>query len=67
MGPDSFGNLSAPFILRPLQVLVRLEIHPELGSRAEVARQPKGGVSGNRPFAPSDIVDACNRHHQFDG
>jgi hypothetical protein len=36
---DSDGDLGAPRVFGPLEVLVRLEIHPKLGRGPEIASQ----------------------------
>lgn len=44
------------------QLVVRLQVHPELLRRSEVTRQTNRGVRGDPPRAMHDLVDSTRRH-----
>ncbi len=65
MGSDSTGNLGASPILGPLEVVVRLETHPKLRCRSEIAGQTERGVCRDRPLATNDVIHPRYRYDQL--
>ena len=66
MPPDAVGDLHTALILSQLDVVVSLQIHPELGCGSKISCQPKSRVRADRPLATSDVIDASHRHLQLD-
>ena len=49
------------------QVMRHLKVQPEFRRRAEIARQPQGGVGGDPAPFVDDFPDAGRRHAQSQG
>ena len=49
-------------LARKRQVIVRLQVQPELGFHAEVDAQARGGVGSDAALAGDDFADAALRH-----
>ena len=60
---DEFGFL----IEGDLQVIVGLEVEPELGSCAEVAGEAEGGIGCDGAAGVEDVVDPGDGDVQFHG
>ena len=60
---DDFGTTC---VLSRFEIVVRLEVHPELWRSPEIPSETKTGISGDGPPAANDIVDASHRRLQFD-
>ncbi len=56
-----FKTASEPFLL-DFQIVPGLQVKPEALGSAEISREPKSGVSRNRPLAVGDLVDAAGGH-----
>ena len=57
-------DLAALRIFGYLQVILGLEVHPQLSGRPEIARQAQGRVGGYPAFALQDGADTIRRHAQ---
>ncbi len=58
-------DLDAEGILRDFQVVIGLEIGPELRAGSEVARQPQRRVRGDRAATAHNVVHARNGNPEF--
>ena len=54
-------------LARDRQVVVRLQVQPELGFHAEVDAQARGGIGGDAALAGDDFPDAALRQTDFLG
>ena len=59
---DFAVELAGNRIFRDLQVVVRLQVHPELRLHAEELPEPQGGIRRDSALALHDLVDAPRRH-----
>jgi hypothetical protein len=55
MRPDPAGNLGTTRGLRQVEIIVRLQVHSELGRGSEVPCQTEGSIGRNCPLAANDI------------
>lgn len=60
-------NAFTHFTLRHLEVVVNLQIHPELGTVAEIASQSKRRIGTDRTLPVEDRRDPPRRHTQREG
>ena len=54
-------------LLFPLQIIMRLQVEPELRRHLEVAPQAQGGVGGDRALTLDDLVDAARWNANVQG
>src|SRR5205814_1808577 len=52
--PDPVGDFGTPHVVSHLQIVVRLEVHPELRRGSEIPRQSESRVRGDRPLATNE-------------
>ncbi len=64
-GVDVAGNQLRGRTGSDSKVVRRLQVHPQLGSRPKVARQPETGVGGQAPALVDDVTDARDRDTQL--
>jgi hypothetical protein len=57
VGGDVRGFLRREFAAGEPEVVVRLQVHPELGAVAEVERKPQRDVGADRTFIANDLAD----------
>lgn len=67
VAPHGAANLVAVVALGGLQLVISLEVHPELRCGAQKVGQPQGGVSGHAPAAPDDLGQTIRGNPQFFG
>jgi len=49
------------------EVVVRLQVEPDLGRNAEVLPEPEGSIRGDRPLAADDLADTIGRNVNIPG
>jgi hypothetical protein len=60
-GSDLGGDGGAGLVEGLLEVVMGLEVEPELRGVPEEPREEEGGVGGDRALAEDDLVDAAGR------
>ena len=63
---DALGDLGAVFALHHGDVVLALQIEPELRTIAEIAAEPHGRIGGNRTAAVQNVRDPARRHAEID-
>ena len=61
------GNFFAVFPFGDLQIILRLEPHPDSGAGSEIAGQAHRGVGGDAALAANDLADSQGRHSEIFG
>ena len=65
--PDLAFDLTSQGVPGGLQVVIRLEVRPELGTRSKVPRQPKRRIRGDATPLVDDIRDSRDWYAQGHG
>jgi hypothetical protein len=60
-------DLSAALALDEREIVLALQVEPELRAVAEVAAEPDGSIGGDRPTFVQDIRDAAGRDAEIEG
>src|SRR5260370_22968532 len=60
--PDAPGNLGALLPLDHANVILTLQVQPELSAVAEIAAEPHSGIGRDRAAAIEDVGDPAGRH-----
>ena len=59
---NALGDFGAAFAFDGRDIVLALQIEPELSAIAEIPAEPQGGVGGDRAAAIEDIGDAPRGH-----
>jgi hypothetical protein len=55
-------NCFPRLLARQIELVRRLEIHPEISRHAEVPAEPQRGVRGDAPLSREELIEAVRRH-----
>ena len=65
-GSHTFRDLGAPFTLDDSNVVLTLQIKPELGTISKISAKPDGRICGDRPASIEYVRDATGRYAKIE-